>query len=228
MSTDIAKDPTDPAWAERSGGKGVSRLGQEIHAGAGPANRTTSSAGGYIAAQAMVEVLKRAGDDLTRANMMKIATNMEDWSFPLLLPGHHPQHVAGQLFPDAHDADQALRRHALAVHRQADLGVSRQTSATRARGGVADRRARNDRQRACVRPLVSARLGFARGTGDEIDTRVRASHFPDLEPDRFEWNHPTSSFPRKRESRSKRRAGPWTPAFALGDAHISARQIDSP
>ena len=44
-----------------------------------------------------------------------------------------------------------------------------------------------------------------------------------LEPDRFEWNHPTSSFPRKRESRSKRRAGPWTPAFALGDAHMFER-----
>lgn len=46
-----------------------------------------SSAGGYIAAQVMVEVLKRCGDDLTRANVMKVATSMKDWSFPLFLPG---------------------------------------------------------------------------------------------------------------------------------------------
>jgi hypothetical protein len=46
-----------------------------------------SSPGGYVDAQVMVEVLKRAGDTLTRANIMKIATSMKDWTFPMLLPG---------------------------------------------------------------------------------------------------------------------------------------------
>jgi hypothetical protein len=43
--------------------------------------------GGYVSAQAMVEVLKRCGDVLTRANVMKVATSIKGWTFPLLLPG---------------------------------------------------------------------------------------------------------------------------------------------
>ncbi len=42
---------------------------------------------GYVSAQAMVEVLKEAGDTLTRANIMKVATHLHNVSLPLLLPG---------------------------------------------------------------------------------------------------------------------------------------------
>ena len=35
----------------------------------------------------MVEVLKRAGDDLTRENIMKVATSLHNVAIPLLLPG---------------------------------------------------------------------------------------------------------------------------------------------
>ena len=41
---------------------------------------------GYVAAQAMVQVLKQCGDDLTRENVMKQAANL-DVALPLLLPG---------------------------------------------------------------------------------------------------------------------------------------------
>ena len=41
----------------------------------------------FIQAQAMVEVLKRAGDNLTRANIMKVATSLHNVAIPLLLPG---------------------------------------------------------------------------------------------------------------------------------------------
>lgn len=41
---------------------------------------------GYIATQALVQVLKQAGDNLTRANIMKEAANL-DMAIPMLLPG---------------------------------------------------------------------------------------------------------------------------------------------
>jgi branched-chain amino acid transport system substrate-binding protein len=41
---------------------------------------------GYTVAQLMVQVLKQAGDDLTRANVMKQAANL-DLTLPMLLPG---------------------------------------------------------------------------------------------------------------------------------------------
>ena len=41
----------------------------------------------YIQAQGLVEVLKRAGDNLTRANIMKVATSLHNVVIPLLLPG---------------------------------------------------------------------------------------------------------------------------------------------
>ena len=35
----------------------------------------------------MVQVLKQCGDDLSRENIMKQATNLKDLELPLLLPG---------------------------------------------------------------------------------------------------------------------------------------------
>ncbi|SDW49170.1 amino acid/amide ABC transporter substrate-binding protein, HAAT family [Albimonas donghaensis] len=42
---------------------------------------------GYSSAWTMVETLKRAGDDLSRENIMKAASSLEDVAAPLLLPG---------------------------------------------------------------------------------------------------------------------------------------------
>ncbi len=42
---------------------------------------------GYLAAQTMVQVLKQAGDDLTRENIMKQAASIKDLELPMLLPG---------------------------------------------------------------------------------------------------------------------------------------------
>ena len=42
---------------------------------------------GYSAAQTVVQVLKQAGNDLSRANIMKQAASLKDFSVPLLLPG---------------------------------------------------------------------------------------------------------------------------------------------
>jgi branched-chain amino acid transport system substrate-binding protein len=41
----------------------------------------------YCVSQTMVQVLKQAGNDLSRGNVMKQAANLKDFSLPMLLPG---------------------------------------------------------------------------------------------------------------------------------------------
>jgi branched-chain amino acid transport system substrate-binding protein len=41
----------------------------------------------YCVSQTLVQVLKQAGNDLSRANVMKQATNLKDLTVPMLLPG---------------------------------------------------------------------------------------------------------------------------------------------
>ena len=42
---------------------------------------------GPMTAQTMVQVLKQCGNDLSRANVMKQAANLQNFEIPLLLPG---------------------------------------------------------------------------------------------------------------------------------------------
>jgi branched-chain amino acid transport system substrate-binding protein len=42
---------------------------------------------GYQTAQALEYVLRRCGDELTRANVMRVATHLDHVAFPMLLPG---------------------------------------------------------------------------------------------------------------------------------------------
>jgi branched-chain amino acid transport system substrate-binding protein len=42
---------------------------------------------GYVAAEALVAVLKQCGDDLTRENVMKQAASLKGLKLPMLLPG---------------------------------------------------------------------------------------------------------------------------------------------
>lgn len=42
---------------------------------------------GYAATHTLIEVLKRSGDDLTRANIMRQAASLKGFAAPLLMPG---------------------------------------------------------------------------------------------------------------------------------------------
>ena len=42
---------------------------------------------GYVTAHMMVHILKNAGDNLTRENILKVATHVRGLKLPLLLPG---------------------------------------------------------------------------------------------------------------------------------------------
>jgi branched-chain amino acid transport system substrate-binding protein len=79
------KDPTDARWKDDPGfkewkdfvGKYMSPV--ELN--------DANSAYGFGAAQTMVQVLKQAGNDLSRENILKQAANIKDLQLPMLLPG---------------------------------------------------------------------------------------------------------------------------------------------
>jgi ABC-type branched-subunit amino acid transport system substrate-binding protein len=98
LSTDSYKDATDPIWADDQGAKDYLAFVQK-YTPASDHESDASSAGGYVAAQTMVEVLKRCGDTLTRANVMKVVTNMKGWTVPMILPGITMNTSPDNLFP---------------------------------------------------------------------------------------------------------------------------------
>ncbi len=85
VSANYAKDATDPQWANDPGMKNFDAFLQKYIP---EANRTDGSVMfGYNTAQTMAIVLKAAGDNLTRENMMKQAANLKDIQLEGLLPG---------------------------------------------------------------------------------------------------------------------------------------------
>jgi len=86
LSTDNAVDPTDPALANDPAVKDYLAFVKNYTPEADQASDAAAPAA-FLAAQVMTEVLKRCGDNLTRANIMNVATHMKDWTFPLYLPG---------------------------------------------------------------------------------------------------------------------------------------------
>jgi branched-chain amino acid transport system substrate-binding protein len=79
------KDPTDPAWKDDAGVKAWTSFMDKYFPEGSKAD--SNSVVGYTVAQALIEVLKQCGEDLTRENVMKQAANLRDLSLPILLPG---------------------------------------------------------------------------------------------------------------------------------------------
>jgi branched-chain amino acid transport system substrate-binding protein len=79
------KDPTDKQWDDDPAMKEWRAFMKEYAPDANLSD--ASNAYAYLAAQTMVQVLEQCGDDLTRANIMKQATNLKDFAPGLLLPG---------------------------------------------------------------------------------------------------------------------------------------------
>ena len=84
ITTAYIKDPTDPQWANDKGyQEWVAFMKKYIPQG----NLADGfNVYGYTAAQGLVQVLKQAGDNLTRENVMKQAASL-DITLPMLLPG---------------------------------------------------------------------------------------------------------------------------------------------
>ncbi len=79
------KDPSDPQWADSPDMKEY-RAWFEKYYPEGDINDAFNVAG-YSIAWGVVEVLKRCGDDLTRANVMKQMASFKNVEAPMMLPG---------------------------------------------------------------------------------------------------------------------------------------------
>jgi ABC-type branched-subunit amino acid transport system substrate-binding protein len=96
ISAAWAKDPTDPQWNDDAATKDwIAWMSQYYPEG----DRASAyNVAGYNWAMVLVEVLQRCGDDLTRANVMRQAANL-DTSLPMLLPGIKVRTGPKQFFP---------------------------------------------------------------------------------------------------------------------------------
>jgi branched-chain amino acid transport system substrate-binding protein len=86
ITAQYLKDPTDPAWDDDAGMKEFQAWRAKYAPESDPANPVWAY--GYTMAQALVIVLKQAGNDLSRENIMKAATSLPDTTtLPMVLPG---------------------------------------------------------------------------------------------------------------------------------------------
>jgi branched-chain amino acid transport system substrate-binding protein len=85
LSAAYAKDGADPQWDNDPGMKKLFAFLEKYYPDANKLD--TSVVYGYGAAQTMVKVLQMCGDDLTRANVMKQAASLKDFTPDTLLPG---------------------------------------------------------------------------------------------------------------------------------------------
>ncbi|MCF2524761.1 ABC transporter substrate-binding protein [Bradyrhizobium sp. G127] len=85
ISGGFLKDATDPALANDPAVKAYLAFIEKYYPGADVT--ATANTQGYVMAQTMVQVLKLAGDDLTRENIMRQATNLKGLELDMLLPG---------------------------------------------------------------------------------------------------------------------------------------------
>jgi branched-chain amino acid transport system substrate-binding protein len=85
LSAGFLKDVTDPKWAGDEDVKAFFAWLKENLPQAEPSDSLNEA--GYMYAKTLEQVLRQAGDDLTRENIMKQAANLRDFHLPLLLPG---------------------------------------------------------------------------------------------------------------------------------------------
>jgi branched-chain amino acid transport system substrate-binding protein len=85
ISAAYGKEPTDPQWQNTPEYKEWLAWMQKYNSGANTSD--ANNVYGYSAAQTMVSVLKAAGDNLTRENIMKEAASIKGLKLPMMLPG---------------------------------------------------------------------------------------------------------------------------------------------
>jgi ABC-type branched-subunit amino acid transport system substrate-binding protein len=85
ISSAYLKDPNDPAWRDDAGVKAWLVYMDKFF----PEGDKASSGNvyGYVAAQALAQVLRQCGDDLTRKNVMTQAANLTNFVSDMMLPG---------------------------------------------------------------------------------------------------------------------------------------------
>jgi Periplasmic binding protein len=97
ISTAYLKDPTDPMWQDDPGTRNWRAFMDRYYPDGDKSN--ANNVYGYVLAQNMVQVLKQCGDDLTRANVMKQAASLRNFSTDMMLPGVEANTGPDDFFP---------------------------------------------------------------------------------------------------------------------------------
>jgi len=85
ISVNYGKDPLDPSWKDDAGMKRYFDFMAKYYPDGDKDSSFNSY--GYSTTQLLIHVLKQCGDDLTRENIMKQATNLKNVGLDLSLPG---------------------------------------------------------------------------------------------------------------------------------------------
>jgi branched-chain amino acid transport system substrate-binding protein len=85
ITTNFLKDPTDPIWKDDPETRRFLAFIEKYYPDADLKN--SSVVLGYVQAQTLVHVLERAGNDLTRENLLKQANSIKDFRAEMSLPG---------------------------------------------------------------------------------------------------------------------------------------------
>jgi branched-chain amino acid transport system substrate-binding protein len=85
LSTEFFKDPTDPTWKDDAAFKKWETFMERYFPDGDRTNAFTVY--GYLVSETFVDVLKRCGNNLTRANVMAQAANLNNLQLGMLLPG---------------------------------------------------------------------------------------------------------------------------------------------
>jgi len=91
------KDPSDPQWKDDKAMLEYQEWFKKYMPGSDPTDGFYIQ--GYINAQTMAHVIKQAGNNLTRENIMKQAANINDLKLSLLLPGVNVQTSPTDFYP---------------------------------------------------------------------------------------------------------------------------------
>jgi branched-chain amino acid transport system substrate-binding protein len=91
------KDTLDPQWASAPDNVAYRAFMAKYMPQANLAEETHAYA--YAVGHTLIEVLKRAGDDLRRENIMKQAANLKGLEVPMLLPGIKVNTSATDFYP---------------------------------------------------------------------------------------------------------------------------------
>ena len=120
ITSDYRKDQGDPAWANDPGMNEWREFMREyVPDGELGDNNYTYA---YGAGTTMIQVLRQCGNDFSRENVMKQATNIAPLEIADAAARHQGQHQPDQLQPDPPHAAPALGRPVLAALRQRHRG----------------------------------------------------------------------------------------------------------
>ncbi len=86
LTTTYVKDPTSPSWANDKGAQDFIAWVKKYDTLVDVRDSFAAS-GGYMAGMLVSQIIKAAGDNLTRENILKQATNLHNVSLPMLIPG---------------------------------------------------------------------------------------------------------------------------------------------